>query len=58
MGKDAFVSDDFNIVRRLGTGARTIIYLATDCQTNQPVALKRAVYERPEVRRTSRRSYV
>jgi serine/threonine protein kinase len=48
MGKDIFDSDEFTIVRRLGTGARTVIYLATDHRTNQSVALKRAVYERPE----------
>lgn len=48
MGKDVFDSDDFAVVRRLGTGARTVIYLATDRRTNQAVALKRAVYERPE----------
>jgi serine/threonine protein kinase len=48
MGKDVFDSDEFTIVRRLGTGARTVIYLATDHGTSQSVALKRAVYERPE----------
>ncbi len=48
MGKDIFDSDEFTIVRRLGTGARTVIYLATDHNTSRSIALKRAVYERPE----------
>ena len=38
--------DGFRIVRRIGTGARTTIYLATDEATGQTVALKRAVLER------------
>ena len=38
----------FTIIRRLGTGARTTIYLATDDETKTKVALKRAVFERPE----------
>ncbi len=40
--------DGFRIVRRIGTGARTTIYLATDEATGQTVALKRAVMERAE----------
>ncbi len=48
MVKDVFDSDQFTIVRRLGIGARTVIYLATDRNNDQAVALKRAVYERPE----------
>ncbi len=40
--------DGFRIVRRIGTGARTTIYLATDEATGQTVALKRAVLERDE----------
>ncbi len=38
--------DGFRIVRRIGTGARTTISLATDEATGQTVALKRAVLER------------
>ncbi len=38
--------DGSRIVRRIGTGARTTIYLATDEATGQAVALKRAVLER------------
>ena len=48
MGKELFDSGEFTIIRRLGTGARTVIYLATDQNTGQPVALKRAVHEKPE----------
>jgi len=39
--------DGFRIIRRLGTGARTTIYLAVDELTQQKVALKRAVLECP-----------
>jgi len=38
----------FTIIRKIGTGARSTIYLAIDDETNKPVALKRSVYERPE----------
>ena len=40
--------DGFTIIKRIGTGARTTIYHATDLATNQDVALKRAVLECPE----------
>jgi serine/threonine-protein kinase len=40
--------DGFTIIKRIGTGARTTIYLATDEATRQTVALKRAILERPE----------
>ncbi|MBE0536123.1 MAG: serine/threonine protein kinase [Phycisphaerae bacterium] len=40
--------DGFTIIKRIGTGARTTIYMATDESTRQTVALKRAVLERPE----------
>lgn len=39
---------DFTIVKRLGTGARSIIYLAIDEQTKTNVALKRVIFEKPE----------
>jgi len=35
-------------VRRLGTGARSTIYLAIDKETNTEVALKRIIYQKPE----------
>jgi serine/threonine-protein kinase len=40
--------DGFTIIKRIGTGARTTIYLATDEVNRQTVALKRAVLESPE----------
>ncbi|MDD5457806.1 MAG: serine/threonine-protein kinase [Phycisphaerae bacterium] len=38
----------FRIVKRLGTGARSTIYIAVDEQDNREVALKRVIYEKPE----------
>jgi serine/threonine-protein kinase len=38
----------FSIIRRIGTGARSTIYLATDQQDKIDVALKRVVFEKPE----------
>ncbi len=38
----------FRIIKRIGTGARSTIYLATDDQNGEEVALKSAIYERPE----------
>jgi serine/threonine-protein kinase len=40
--------EGFTVIRRLGAGARTTIYLATDEATKQNVALKRIVFEYPE----------
>jgi serine/threonine-protein kinase len=40
--------EGFTVIKRLGTGARTTIYLATDEATRQRVALKRLVFEYPE----------
>lgn len=37
--------DGFHIVKRIGIGARSVIYLARDESTGQDVALKRAVIE-------------
>jgi len=48
MGKEDFRLSGYSITRRLGTGARTVIYLAKEDATRNMVALKRAVYERPE----------
>lgn len=40
--------DGFTIIKRIGTGARSVIYLAKDDVTGARVALKRAVLETPE----------
>jgi serine/threonine protein kinase len=42
---------EFTIIRRIGNGARSTIYLATDEQEGMVVALKRLIYEKPEDRR-------
>lgn len=39
---------DFTIGRRIGTGARSTIYQATDNINNTKIALKRIIYEKPE----------
>jgi len=38
----------FTIIKKLGTGARSVIYLALDEENGSAIALKRAVYEKPE----------
>ena len=38
----------FRIIKRLGTGARSTIYIAVDEQDNREVALKRVIFEKPE----------
>jgi serine/threonine-protein kinase len=38
----------FSIIKRIGIGARSTIYMAIDEQDNTEVALKRIVFERPE----------
>ena len=38
----------FTIKKKLGTGARSIIYMATDDETGKDVALKRVLMEQPE----------
>ena len=48
MAKDILSVGDFTIIKRLGTGARSIIYLATDQQEKINVALKRVIFEQPE----------
>lgn len=40
--------EGFTIIKRLGVGARTTIYLATDLATKQQVALKQIALENPE----------
>lgn len=48
MAKNILKVGGFTIKKRIGTGARSTIYLATDHQTNTDVALKRIIFERPE----------
>ena len=48
MAKGSIDIDGFRIVRKLGSGARTSIYLAVDEETRQTVALKQAILESPE----------
>ena len=48
MAKDILNIGGFSIQERIGTGARSTIYLATDLEDNTTVALKRVLYERPE----------
>ena len=48
MAKDILDVGGFTIIRRLGTGARSTIYLATDEEDQTQVALKRVILERPE----------
>jgi len=39
---------DFTIIKRIGTGARSTIYSATDNTNNHNVALKRVIFEKPQ----------
>ncbi len=48
MAKNILKVGGFTIKKRVGTGARSTIYLATDHQTNTDIALKRIIFERPE----------
>ncbi|MHC4475051.1 MAG: serine/threonine protein kinase [Planctomycetota bacterium] len=48
MAKDILKVGGFTIVNRVGSGARSAIYLATDSEDNTNVALKRVVFERAE----------
>lgn len=48
MAKQTLDIDGFTIIRRLGTGARSTIYLAKDDLTGEQVALKRALMETAE----------
>jgi serine/threonine-protein kinase len=45
---DRLELDGFTIIRKLGTGARSIIYLALDEESGSTIALKRSIYEKPE----------
>ncbi|HBG28820.1 MAG: hypothetical protein A2Y10_06840 [Planctomycetes bacterium GWF2_41_51] len=48
MAIDRFELDGFTIIKKLGIGARTTIFLAKDEENGKTIALKRAVYEKPE----------
>lgn len=39
---------EFTIIKRIGTGARSTIYAATDDSNKTEIALKRVIFERPE----------
>src|SRR4030043_1091266 len=48
MAKDILDIGGFTILRRIGTGARSTIYLATDEVDGTKVALKRVIFQKPE----------
>jgi serine/threonine-protein kinase len=48
MAKDILNIGGFTILRRIGTGARSTIYLASDDEDDTKIALKRVIFERPE----------
>lgn len=48
MERNTIDLDGYTILRRLGTGARSVIYLAVEETTKNRVAIKRAFYENPE----------
>jgi serine/threonine-protein kinase len=48
MAKDILDIGGFTIKKRIGVGARTTIYLATDDSDSREVALKRVILEKPE----------
>jgi len=48
MAKDILNVGGYTIEKRLGTGARSTIYLAIDNQDHSKIALKRIIFEKPE----------
>jgi len=48
MAKNLLHIGGYDIAERIGNGARSAIYLTTDPESEEPVALKRVIYERPE----------
>jgi serine/threonine protein kinase len=48
MGKDILSVGGYTIIRRIGNGARSTIYLATDDEDGSTVALKRLIWEKSE----------
>jgi len=51
MAKDILDVGGFTILKRIGTGARSTIYLANDEEEGTTVALKRVIFEKPEDKR-------
>ncbi|MCD6174946.1 MAG: serine/threonine protein kinase [Planctomycetes bacterium] len=48
MAKNTIDIDGYTIIRRIGTGARSVIYLAIEESTKKRIAIKRAILENPE----------
>jgi len=48
MAKDIISVGDFTLIKRIGNGARSTIYLANDKTNNEKIALKRVILERPQ----------
>ena len=48
MAKSILNVGGFTIIKRIGSGARSTIYLATDNEEETQVALKRVIYQRPQ----------
>ena len=48
MAKDILDVGGFTILQRIGAGARSTIYLATNEEDDTKLALKRVIYQRPE----------
>jgi serine/threonine-protein kinase len=48
MARDILNIGGYSIKKRIGVGARTTIYLATDDSDKREIALKRVIFERPE----------
>ncbi len=48
MARDILDIGGFTILKRIGTGARSTIYLASDEEDDTTIALKRVIYEKPE----------
>lgn len=48
MATERFELEGFTIIKKLGIGARTTIFLARDEENGQTIALKRCVLEKPE----------
>ena len=48
MAKDILSVGGFTIIRRIGNGARSTIYLATDDEDGSTIALKRLIFEKPD----------
>jgi serine/threonine protein kinase len=48
MAKDILSVGGFTIIRRIGNGARSTIYLARDEEDGTDIALKRLIWEKPE----------